>query len=127
MTYKQRLWISAIAITLICWVDHQLFSEGMAARIIPAMIRQTGHLIILSLTLVVGYWGWKKHPHSWTKRLWLLIYTAFIVVLILVGIITWQWQWFNKSFLDIISTLRYAFCSPLPLLMIYVLTKLNKE
>lgn len=127
MTYKKRLWVAGIAIVLICWVDHQLFSEGIGARYIPAMTRQLGHLAILLLTMAVGYWGWKNNPHSWAKRFWLLIYTVFIIVLTLVGIINWQWQLFDKSLLDIISTIRYAFCSPLPLLMIYVLTKLNKE
>lgn len=127
MTHNQRLWIAAIAITLICWVDHQLFSEGLGARVIPAMTRQLGHLVILAITTGVGYWGWKNHPHSWAKRFWLFIYLVFIAILIVVGFITWQWQLLGKSILDIISTMRYAFCSPLPFLMIYVLTKLNKE
>lgn len=127
MTYKGRLWIAGISIVLICWIDHQVFSEGLRARALPVMARQLGHIAILSITTAIGYWGWKTHPHSWTKRLWLFIYITFIIALLSIGFVNLQAQIFSKGFLDIISSIRYAFCSPLPFIIIYVLTKLNKE
>ncbi len=124
---QRRFWIAIIAITLVCWVDHQLFSEGLAARHLQPVMRQAGHLTILAITTVIGYWGWKKDPHSWAKRLWLFLYIAFILILIVVGMIQTQWQPFGKEFLDTLSNTRMAFCSPLPYLGIYILTILYKE
>lgn len=126
MSQRVKHILACIAIILVCWLDHQLLSEGRAARYIAPLIRQSGHLAVLILTMLIGYWGWKKNVLAWTKNLWLLLYLGFTGILIVTGLLTWLWNIPGEGLLNIISNTRYAFCSPLIYMIIYVLTRINK-
>lgn len=126
MSQRGKHIIACIAIVLVCWLDHQLLSEGRAARHLSSTVRQAGHLTILIVTMLIGYWGWKKSKMEWTKSLWIILYISFAGVLIITGLLNWLWNIPGKGLLDVISNTRYAFCSPLIYLGIYVLTRINK-
>lgn len=126
MSQRIKHIIACIAIVLVCWLDHQLLSEGRAARHLSPIVRQAGHLTILIITMLIGYWGWKKSKMEWTKSLWILLYISFAGVLVITGLLSWLWNIPGKGLLDVISNTRYAFCSPLIYLGIYVLTRINK-
>lgn len=126
MSQKAKHVIACIAIILVCWLDHQLLSEGRAARHISPIIRQSGHLGVLIVTMLIGYWGWRSGIAVWAKNLWMLLYLSFMVVLVLAGALDILWHIPGQDLLYIISNTRYAFCSPLIYLGIYVLTRVNK-
>ena len=122
MSLKTRLIAGVVLITLICFIDYQYFSEGMDVRKMNPLYRQVGHLAILMCTAAIGYWAWKKHPFSWTGSLWLIAYTAAIVVITIIGLAQWQTGFFSKNFLDRVSDARLFFGSPLPFFILYMLT-----
>lgn len=122
-----QLWLGLLLVTILAFTDFQYFSEVQSARAIPLNIRRIGHISILILILVSGYWGWYKHPLKWPKRLWAFTYILGIVCLAILGIISKTTGILDKGILDRIYEVRLFFCSPLPYLMLLVLTILAKR
>lgn len=127
MKYKTKLWAGLLLVTLISFIDYQYFSEGFAVRRMPGAVRQSGHLFVLVVIILVGFWGWNKHPMQWTKKLWLYAYGAAIVILLLIGFVSTQLVHLGSGFLDRVSDFRLFFCSPLPYITLYMLTQIAKQ
>lgn len=127
MSYKTKLWVGAVVITLICFIDYQFFTEGRDARRIAPLIRQAAHLVILAAIIPVGYWSWKAHPMQWTKQVWLRTYLAALFILIIVGLIQWQTHLFSNEILDRFYDFRIFFGSPLAFIVLYMLTVIAKK
>lgn len=120
MRHKLRFWLAFSTIILFSWLDYQYFTEGHAQDF-PPVIRQAGHIIALALILPTGYWGWAKQAFSWPKQVWLYSYTIAILLIGVIGLIQWKTELFGVGFLDIISSFRLFFGSPVPYFMMYIL------
>lgn len=127
MKQQNRFWIALILITLVCFVDYQFFIEGYTVRDISPFIRQLGHLTVLIVVIPIGYWAWKKHPITFYKKLWLTAYIAALAFVLLVGLLKTQTNWMSPTFYEWTATVRYVFCSPLPLLLIYMLSHIASQ
>lgn len=120
MKHKFLFWLIFVLVTALCWVDYQYFTEGHANSISP-IARQAGHIAILLAILPIGYIGYKNHPMSWIKKLWLVSYSLVIAIIGIIGLLQWQLQLFGTAFLDQVSSLRLFFCSPVPYFLLYIL------
>lgn len=126
MRSKAIFWLIFIAVTVLCWLDYQYFTEGHAQQLSPIK-RQIGHLGILAVITPVGYMGWKAYGVSWIQKLWFAAYVAALVIIMVVGLIQWKTNIFGIEFLDQISRLRLFFTSPLPYGMLYIINKVVKS
>lgn len=126
MQQKNRFWIAFIIITLVCFADYQLFTEGYAVRQMKPIYRQAGHMIILLAVIPIGYWAWSKHTMQWTSKLWLLSYIAITVFILLTGVLKTIDVLNNRAFMEWVATVRYVFVSPLPHILLYMLTLIAK-
>lgn len=123
MSQRNKFWLALGLITLICFIDYQMFTEGYSVRKINPLIRQVGHLVILLAVVPIGYWAWKDHPLQWTKKLWIIPYTIAIAFILLTGLLKIQTNILSETFMEwVASDIRYVFTSPLPHLMIYMLS-----
>lgn len=120
MQHKLRFWLAFSIIVVLSWLDYQYFTEGHA-DFFPAVIRQAGHLMALTLILPTGYWGWAKQAAAWPKRVWLYSYTLTIMIVGVIGLVQWKTELFGVGFLDSVSSLRLFFGSPVPYFMMYIL------
>lgn len=122
--HKLRFWGCALLIALIFLIDGQLFSEGYRVRVLPTAFRQAAHLILLGLVTFIGCKGWANQPAQWVKKFWLLSYLAVIALLLVIGVIQYLFQPFSTDFLDVIGGIRLFFTSPMPYLVLFLLTRL---
>lgn len=123
MLQRNKFRIALVLITLICFIDYQMFTEGYSVRKIDPLIRQIGHLVILLAVVPIGYWAWKSHPIQWLKKLWIIPYISAIVFILFTGLLKTQTNILSDSFMEwVASDVRYVFTSPLPHIMIYMIS-----
>lgn len=122
MRQQNKFWVALVIITIVCFLDYQLFTEGYAVRNISPTIRQAGHFIILAGVIPIGYWAWKTHPMEWLKTLWMFVYGFALGFIIVIGALKMFTDILPDVFLDWATTVRMFFCSPLPHIMLYMLT-----
>lgn len=122
MNQRSKFWLGLIAITLVCYLDYHFFNEGYSVRKISSTVRQAGHLLILLSVVPIGYWAWKSHPLQWLKAIWMFAYGTALGFIITVGALKMFTDILPDMFFDWASTVRYFFCSPLPYLLVYMLT-----
>lgn len=97
MRSKVIFWLMFIAVTVLCWLDYQYFTEGHAQQLSPIK-RQIGHLGLLAIITPVGYLGWKAYGVSWIQKLWLAAYAAALVIIMVVGLIQWKTNIFKCNY-----------------------------
>lgn len=122
MKQQNKFWLALALITIICFLDYQLFTEGYAVRRLPPTVRQAGHFVVLLAVIPIGWWAWKLHPMQWLKKLWLYAYGIALAFIVLVGLLKSQTDILTEDFLDWVTTVRYFFTSPLPHLLVYMLS-----
>lgn len=127
MKQQNKFWLALVLITIVCFVDYQMFTEGYAVRRLSPMIRQAGHFIILLAVIPIGWWAWKLHPMQWLKQLWLYAYGIALVFIVLIGLLKSQTNILTEDFLDWVTTVRYFFTSPLPHLLLYMLSLIAQQ
>jgi hypothetical protein len=120
MKHKLIFWLIFITVTLLSWIDNQYFTEGLALQQTD-LNRQIGHIVILTLIIPIGYIGWKTYPEKWPRSTWLYSYLFILVLIGTAGLIQLKTKYFTTSFLDMISSIRQFFCSPMPYFIIYLL------
>jgi|GEM_PF-1258370 len=126
MRNKPLFWLIFLAVTILCWLDYQYFTEGHAQQLSP-MQRQMGHLAILAIIAPVGYVGWRAFGVQWLQKLWIISYIVALIIITCAGLIQWKTNIFGVAFLDQISRLRLFFTSPLPYAMLYVINKVIRN
>lgn len=124
MQQKTKFWIAFIAITLVCFIDYQLFTEGYAVRRLSATTRQLGHLAVYIAVIPIGYWAWYKHSMSWLKYIWLIGYISILLFILLSGALKMLHVIPSQDFHDWVTTVRFFFCTPMPHIIIYMLSKI---
>lgn len=112
-----------VLICALSWIDYQVFTEGTAQRFSP-IVRQLGHITILTVVLPVGYIGCSQYYLKTIKYWWAILYIAGICLLVATGLLQWKLQLFSTSFLDRISALRLFLCSPVPYFMLYIINSI---
>lgn len=127
MKLQNKFWLALVLITIICFVDYQMFTEGYAVRRLSPMVRQVGHFTILLAVIPIGWWAWKLHPMQWLKLLWLYSYGIALVFIVLIGLLKSQSNILTEDFLDWVTTVRYFFTSPLPHLLLYMLSLIAQQ
>lgn len=127
MQQRNKFWIALALITVVCFLDYQLFTEGYAVRSISPAIRQAGHFAILLAVIPIGWWAWKAHPIRWFRMLWAASYGFAIGFILSIGALKALINTLPEAFLDWASTVRYFFTSPLPHLLLYMLALIAKQ
>lgn len=110
-------------ITVLCCMDYQFFTEGYAQELEP-IERQAGHITILAIIAITGYWGWKNRRPAWMRNTWLMIYAVCGITVMGIGLLNAA-QPLPTVVLDNISTIRLFAGSPLPYCILYILSKTN--
>lgn len=121
-----KFWLAFAIIVIVCYFDWYLFGEGYGVRRVSGTIRQAGHLGTLLFVVATGYWAWKTHPMQWLKSLWVYVYTAGIGFVLLVGALKMTGI-LSDGFLEWVTTIRYLLTSPLPHLLMYMLTLIASQ
>ena len=127
MRQQTKFWVALVLITLVCYIDYQFFIEGYNVRKLSSTIRQAGHLSVLISVAAIGYWAWAKHPLTYLKKLWLFSYGAGLGFILVTGLIKTQTELLGEDFFEWAATVRYAFCSPLPHLLLYMLSLVGQQ
>lgn len=122
MQQKNKFWIALVAITIVCFIDYQFFTEGYSVRRISPLVRQVAHFIVLLAVIPIGWWAWKDHPMQWLKKLWLYPYITVLAFIAIVGVLKTTLDMFGEEFLDWVTTVRYLFNSPMPHVFLYMLS-----
>ena len=118
---KPRIWLAFLLITVLCWIDYSQFTDVAELDGISDTTRRIAHIIILMLIIPLGYWGLAAATMQWMKRIWLLLYVTGLVVILIAGILQWQWQLFSVPVLDRISDIRLFLTSPIPYFILLLL------
>lgn len=121
MRQQTKFWIGLLLITFVCFLDYQFFIEGYNVRKLSSTTRQVGHLVVLIVVTGIGYWAWAKHSLTFLKKIWLTSYLGALVFILLTGLLKTQTDLLGGEFYEWAATVRYAFCSPLPHLLLYML------
>lgn len=124
MRQQSKFWIALVLITLVCYLDYQFFIEGYSVRNLSSTTRQIGHLSILLAVIPIGYWAWAKHEMAFLKKLWLWAYSGAVAFILIVGLLKTQTNILSHNFMEWSATVRYVFCSPLPHLLLFMLSKI---
>lgn len=122
MTQRTKFWLAMAIITIICYFDFYLFGEGYGVRKVSSVARQAGHLATLLAVLGAGYWAWQHHPLKWLNKLWVATYTTGIVFILIIGALKTFTGILGDDFLEWAATVRLFFCTPLPHLLLYMLS-----
>ncbi len=120
----RRNWVSLLcvfAIIAISWIDSQYFNDvvGMADT-----KRKVFHILFLALVMGIGYIPFAVNNIKWTRQLWIFSYTLVFAIILATGALNKVFH-FSTGFMDEIFLLRIWFCSPLPFMAIFVLSKLK--
>ncbi len=127
MKQQNKFWLALVLITIVCFVDYQMFTEGYAVRRLSPMVRQAGHFVVLLAVIPIGWWAWKQHTMQWLKQLWLYSYGIALAFIVLIGLLKSQTNILTEDFLDWVTTVRYFFTSPLPHLLLYMLSLIAQQ
>jgi hypothetical protein len=127
MKQQNKFWLALVLITIVCFVDYQMFTEGYAVRRLSPMVRQAGHFVVLLTVIPIGWWAWKQHTMQWLKQLWLYSYGIALAFIVLIGLLKSQTNILTEDFLDWVTTVRYFFTSPLPHLLLYMLSLIAQQ
>jgi hypothetical protein len=127
MRQQTKFWLALLAITIVCYFDFYLYGEGYSVRNVSAVVRQGGHLATLLIVMSSGFLAWKHHPMQWLKKLWMYSYIAGIIFIIIVGGIKTFIGILGEDFLEWVATVRQFFCTPLPYLLVYMLSLIAKQ
>jgi hypothetical protein len=124
MKRKQIFWLIFLLVTILSWIDNQYFTEGLSLQR-PDLTRQIGHLIVLILIIPVGYIGWNTLTEKWPRNTWTYSYLFILVLIGSAGLIQLKTHFFTTAYLDMISSIRQFFCSPMPYFIIYILHRVT--
>lgn len=127
MSQQRKFWVGLIVITVVCYLDYHFFIEGYSVRKVSPVVRQIGHLAVLLAVVFIGYWVWKTHVLQWLKTMWLFAYGVALGFIVTVGALKFFTDVLPDMFFDWASTVRYFFCSPLPFLLIYMLSVIASQ
>ena len=125
MNQKLRLWLSFGVVLALCCVDYAYFTEGTGAQGMSDAARKIAHLAILTAIIPAGYWGWAAQTVHWPKTIWLWSYVGSLSAIVGIGIACYLLGFRNEAFLKKIGDLRLFFCSPLPFLALYILSRIS--
>lgn len=124
MRQQTKFWVALFAITLVCFIDYQMFTEGYDVRKLSSTTRQIGHLAVYIAVIPIGYWAWYKHPMKWLKQLWLITYLSILAFIVLAGALKVFNIIQNDDFHDWVTTVRFFFCTPMPHILLYMLSRI---
>lgn len=113
---KQTLLV-IVALAVVSYFDNQYFYEPVAAMSVPPIERQLVHLAVLVLYMFAGYKLLAKQNLPWLRNLWMLVYSAVLIVLALIGAVQAKFHFFGVAFMLQISNMRILFATPLPLIV----------
>lgn len=127
MKQVTKFWLAMAIIVIVCYYDWYLFGEGYGVRRVSGTLRQAGHFATLLSVMAAGYWAWKKHPMQWLKSLWMYTYVIGTAFILLVGAIKIATNILSNDFLEWVTTIRYLLTSPLPHVLMYMLTLIASQ
>ena len=119
------MWLAFALITALCCIDYMYFTEGWGAILMNDRQRKVAHVFILLAIVLVGYWGWFRHPMQWLKKVWVWSHMLSLALLITIGISCYLFGYMDKALLKKIGDLRLFFCSPVPYFMLYILSRIT--
>lgn len=125
MSYKVRLVIAFIVIIIISWFDFQFLSQHPDTFPISETIRRLGHFLFLFAVMFSGIFALSKSPIAWIKVMWLYAYIFAITILFAVGLAA-HFLHIPYNILFAFYKFRIFFCSPLPLFILYIFSRLAK-
>lgn len=118
-----RVWIGLIIIILIYGFAYQGY-EGL--YYFNNASTQYKHIINYALLLIVamvGYWGWQNYKKTWVKQVWVLLYSAVITLITIIGIYDLIFYIKNEGLREFLHGFRFFFISPLPFGLLLFLSR----
>jgi hypothetical protein len=120
----RRNWLSLLCVLLILIISAaDIFYFGDAVNV-PETRRKFFHIVFLALVMGIGYIPFTISNIKWTRQIWLACYGIVFLIILSIGGLNKVFH-FSPGFMDEIFQIRVWFCSPLPFMAIFVLTKLK--
>lgn len=120
----RRNWLALICVILIVIIsaiDNYYFNNPTD---VAETKRKLFHFLFLALTMVIGYIPFTKSELKWTRQLWIISYTLVFIIILGTGVLN-KLLHLSTDLMDEVFRLRVWFCSPLPFMAIFVLSKLK--
>lgn len=125
MSIDKRFWITWLLIVVVCWVDYSFLNETDFHKTLDERVRQSLHIVIYFVVVVIGYIYFNKFKVSWPKYLWLLSYGLGLTIYLIGGVVDVFIMQLTLDTRNHFGTIRLFFSSPLPLIIIYLLHRLS--
>jgi len=121
---KWTKWIALLLIIALSWIELQYVSESVPEALTPT-VRKTLHVIFYIAVTVTGYWGWLNSPIKWLKKLWLYAYTVILVFVLAFGLMASKTNLFSMEVKDTVHNIMIYFISPVPFIILWVLSTMK--
>ena len=118
----KKVWIGAIAITLIYWSGYQFLEENELGKTILLRNKHYFNFLLLIAVGLVGTWSFKRYQPKWLYLLWVGAYSVVIAGLVLLGVIDLT-SGISTPTRILFSSIRLFFMSPVPFGILLFLKK----
>ena len=121
---KRHFWLGTILISVISMLDYQFLASTHHMLELQAIMRGFLHISILLIILLIGCFVWRGM--RFTVHLWIYIYLLVIVFISVAGLTSYSLN-LPISKVPVIGFIRPFFCSPMPMLIFYMLRSLSNN
>jgi hypothetical protein len=125
MSYSKRLYIITGIMLSLSWIDNKYITQPPYCRMLSDDLRWVLHLGVVGIILIIGLFFWTKNNYSWVRNLWLISNIFAIIILAMLAIIYHFKPVYSTNVVMAISRFRTFFTSPVPFLLLYVVSKIG--
>lgn len=104
-----------VIIIVSLFFEDLLYERTQKSRFIKLLGNFCWYLIVFS----VGFLGWYKHQIRWAKKIWLLSYVLFLIVLLILAAIDNLIGGFGSNLKEGIGYARFFFTGPMPFIILW--------
>lgn len=119
---KAKLLLAAVIIAIISFADFQFFGRHAYRPDMPAAIIGIIQLVTLLVILWLGRWIWSGEPGI--CKVWTYSYITVVLVCAVIGILALYFS-IGAVAVSVVGFIRPFFASPMPLLISYLIFKVQ--
>jgi hypothetical protein len=125
MLHRARIISALVIIIIVSGLDFQYLSMYPDLSLFSENTRRAAHFLALVIIMFTGAYAIAKNV-AWIRIVWWYAYIFAIIVLLLAGILAHPLH-ISYNVLLAIFNFRIFFCSPLPLAILYIFSRLGKR
>lgn len=116
---------SFLIIAILSWIGYVFIYEKPEELRPSEKIRNIYNSLWLIIVLLVGLWGLRNTVDKKWQKIWVIVYIAVFVSMLLLFIYSKTVGAFTEEFKKLIGNFRLFFCTPFPLMIIFFFQKIT--